>query len=143
MLYLIFAIIVLVVIFIGFYIGASSQSRNIPPELKEEIDMVKQAYKSGKSSDEIQEMRRKKFDRGGGIERERKRPGLGAAGAGAAGALGEGAAEGVGEKSAGGAPGRSVKIKCPKCDKIQTVPSSKRPIEFSCTNCGMKLVLKK
>ena len=39
--------------------------------------------------------------------------------------------------------GKVIRIKCPKCDKVQTVTSTKRPIEFGCSNCGMKLVLKK
>ena len=39
--------------------------------------------------------------------------------------------------------GKVVKIKCPKCDKIQTVTTPKRPLEFGCDGCGMKLVLKK
>ena len=109
--------------------------------------MVKQATKSGKSQEEISEMRRKKWEKTGtggiGLERERKRPGLGTTGA--AGELGEGPGETEGSKTAGigPGPGKAVRIKCPKCDKIQTVPSSKRPIEFSCSNCGMKLVLKK
>jgi uncharacterized membrane protein/ribosomal protein S27E len=40
-------------------------------------------------------------------------------------------------------PVAAVKIKCPKCNEIQTVTSPKRPIEFDCSKCGMKLVLKK
>ena len=40
-------------------------------------------------------------------------------------------------------PAKAVKIKCPKCDIIQTVTSPKRPLEFECEDCGMKLILKK
>jgi uncharacterized membrane protein len=40
-------------------------------------------------------------------------------------------------------PRKAVKIKCPKCDRIQTVPSPKRPLEFDCDDCGQKLVLRK
>ncbi|UCH88806.1 MAG: hypothetical protein JSV49_11280 [Thermoplasmata archaeon] len=40
-------------------------------------------------------------------------------------------------------PRKATKIKCPKCDRIQTVPSPKRPIEFECDDCGQKLVLRK
>ena len=40
-------------------------------------------------------------------------------------------------------PAKRVKIKCPKCESIQTVTSTKRPLEFECEDCGMKLVLKK
>ena len=47
-----------------------------------------------------------------------------------------------GKKKAAGT-GKAVKIKCPKCDKIQNVTSTQRPLDILCSNCGMKLVLKK
>jgi len=40
-------------------------------------------------------------------------------------------------------PVKQVKIKCPKCESIQTVTTQKRPLEFECEDCGMKLILKK
>ncbi len=40
-------------------------------------------------------------------------------------------------------PVKQVKIKCPKCESIQTVTNQKRPLEFECEDCGMKLILKK
>jgi ribosomal protein S27E len=134
-------IVALVIVFvIGMIIASVSYSRGIPQDLKEEIAMSKQAARAGKSPEEIQEMRRKRLDRGSG---ERRR----ATGAGAGATFSSidkeapGAGEDDAEKPKG--PSKTVRIKCPKCDKIQTVPSSKRPIEFGCSNCGMKLVLKK
>ena len=130
---------VAVVVFIITIILASvSQRRGIPKDLREEIAIAKQARKLGKSDEEIAEMRRKKIEKFGGAgagvertkpgvkgERELKKP--------------EEEKESPRKKAAG----KAVRIKCPKCDRIQAVKSTKRPIEFPCSNCGMKLVLKK
>jgi uncharacterized membrane protein/ribosomal protein S27E len=133
MLYIIMAIALVVVFIIGIIIASVSYSRGIPQDLKEEIAMSKQAARMGKSPEEIKEMRRKRLERGGG---EKKRGGLGPA-------MTDKEPMGGDEEERPKAPSKAVRIKCPKCDKIQTVPSSKRPIEFGCSNCGMKLVLKK
>jgi uncharacterized membrane protein/ribosomal protein S27E len=127
-------IVALVVVFIvGIVIASVSYSRGIPQDLREEIAMAKQAARMGKSPEEIQDMRRKKLDRGGV---DKKRPTF-------APEKETSAPEEDSDKPSKGIPGKAVRIKCPKCDKIQTVPSPKRPIEFSCSTCGMKLVLKK
>ncbi len=135
-------IVGLVVVFIvGVIIASMSYSRGIPPDLKEEIALAKQAKRMGKSEEEIQDMRRKRMGKMGA---DKKKPGMGTA----SGFDKEVPLLPPGEEEEKEAPrkkgkGKVMRIKCPKCDKIQTVTSAKRPIEFPCTNCGMKLVLKK
>lgn len=138
----------IIIFIIGVALASVSYKRSIPEHLREEIAMAKQARRMGKSPEEIEDMRRKKYEK---QMIDKKRPGAGAPGAE------EGLrppptlpaasedkllppARGKGKKAEGDKP---VKIKCPKCDKIQKVTSTKRPIEFLCSNCGMKLVLKK
>ncbi len=133
LLWIIIIIAIIAVFIIGVVIASVTYSRSIPEDLREEIAMAKQAAKMGKSPEEIKEMRRKRLEKDTIDKKksgftplpERELPGEEA------------------EKTQKGMLGKAVRIKCPKCDKIQTVPSVKRPIEFSCTNCGMKLVLKK
>ena len=108
----------------------------------------------GKSPEEIEEMRRRKlekqgFDRkkGAVMGDEEAGPGLGPISPSLPASEDKllppaGGIKGKQGKAPKG-PGKKIRIKCPKCDKIQTVTTTKRPIEFLCTNCGMKLVLKK
>ncbi len=135
-LYILIAICLVIVFIIGIVIASVSYSRGIPDDLKEEIRMAKQASRMGKSNEEIQEMRRKRFSERTGFDK--KKPGMPMTTP----TEREGPALGDDDEKLKG-PTKAVKIKCPKCDKIQTVPSAKRPIEFPCMNCGMKLVLKK
>jgi hypothetical protein len=147
MLLIVIIILMIIIFIIGVVLASVSYKRGIPEHLREEIAMAKQARRMGKSPEEIEDMRRKKFEK---QMMDKKRPGAAAPGAE------EGLrppptlpasedkllppARGKGKKTEAGKP---VKIKCPKCDKIQKVTSTKRPIEFLCSNCGMKLVLKK
>ncbi len=119
----------ILIFIIGAALAAASYRRSIPPELREEIAMAKQAARMGKSPEEIREMRAKRFEK---PSMEKKKP-----------TMGEKGLEEEKETPAKKAPKKGVRIKCPKCDKIQMVTTTKRPIEFSCPNCGMKLVLKK
>jgi uncharacterized membrane protein len=134
-LYIIMAIVIVVVFIIGIIIASVHYSRGIPDDLKEEIAMAKQAARMGKSPEEISDMRKKRMEKSYGMETRRK-PSL---------TMEKETPvdeEAEKPKSTAGAS-KPTRIKCPKCDKIQTVPSTKRPIEFGCSSCGMKLVLKK
>lgn len=135
LMWILIIVIIVVVFIIGVVIASVTYSRSIPQDLREEIAMAKQAKRMGKSPEEIRDMRLKRMERGGG---EKKRTGL-MPEKEIAGPM----KEEEPEKPQKGVSGKTVRIKCPKCDKIQTVPSAKRPIEFSCSTCGMKLVLKK
>jgi ribosomal protein S27E len=148
-LFYILIICVLVVLIIIVFISAVTYRRGIPDDLKKEIAMAKQAQKMGKSPDEIRELRRRRMEKQAGVP-EKKRGGLDIE-------ADRGRATlppmedkllppaDLKSKEKGGkkVKGKAVKIKCPKCDKIQLITSSQRPIEFPCGNCGMKLVLKK
>jgi uncharacterized repeat protein (TIGR01451 family) len=132
MLWILIIVVGVVLFIIGITLASISYRRGIPADLREEIAMAKQASRMGKSPEEISEMRRKRFEKSGdkkkpGLKTERETP--------------RGEEEGPGPRKK--VPGKAVKIKCPKCDRIQAVTTPKRPIEFPCSNCGMKLVLKK
>jgi uncharacterized membrane protein/ribosomal protein S27E len=136
MIILIMGVLIFVFFIIGVALASASSKRGIPADLKEEIAMAKQAKRMGKSPSEIQDMRKKRLEKGTGgatfAALDRKRPGM------------KPEDEGMEEKEKPAKkPGKVVKIKCPECDKVQIVTSTKRPIEFPCSDCGRKLVLKK
>jgi ribosomal protein S27E len=137
MLWIIIIIVAVVVFIIGVGLASVSYRSGIPPELREEIAMAKQASKMGKSPDEIRAMRRKRYE-GPGALGEKKKPGFKPEKE-----MDDTGVEEEREKPKKKSPGKVTRIKCPKCDKVQTVTSTKRPIEFPCSTCGMKLVLKK
>ncbi len=122
----IIVIVAIILLIVGLIVGAMSQRRGVPSYLREEIEDVKREIAAGKSVEDVRaerEMRRGKdfkapLKKEEGLEKE--------------------AAPKEGKKG-----GKVTKIKCPKCDKIQTVTTTKRPLEFGCDGCGMKLVLKK
>jgi len=122
-LYAVIALAILLVLVILIALRSASYKTAIPPHLKEEIDRIR----SG----------------------EEPRDFTGGAGVGAAGLpkmklkKTEGAEDEGKKEEAEDKPRKAAKVKCPECDTIQTVTSSKRPIEIDCKKCGTKLVLKK
>ncbi|MFW9878237.1 MAG: NEW3 domain-containing protein, partial [Candidatus Thorarchaeota archaeon] len=125
MFWIILVIVAIVVFFLALGLASANYRRGIPPELRKEIAMAK----AGKSYSEIEQRRQMSSEK---FAPEKKK-----------GALKD--SDELEEKETPGkkGPGKMVRIKCPKCDKVQNVTSTKRPIEFPCSNCGMKLVLKK
>ena len=127
----IIVIVAIILLIIGLIVGVMSQRRGVPPYLREEIDEVKREIAAGKSIEDVRaerDMRRgKEFGKAPPVPLKKEE-----------GLEKEGPAPKEGRKG-----GKVVKIKCPKCDKIQTVTTPKRPLEFGCDGCGMKLVLKK
>jgi uncharacterized membrane protein/ribosomal protein S27E len=127
----IIVIVAIILLIIGLIVGVMSQRRGVPPYLREEIDEVKREIAAGKTIEDIRaerDMRRgKEFGKAPPVPLKKEE-----------GLEKEGPAPKEGKKG-----GKVVKIKCPKCDKIQTVTTPKRPLEFGCDGCGMKLVLKK
>jgi uncharacterized membrane protein len=130
------AIAILLVIILAIFAAASVRRRGeLPADVKAEL------IKLRKES----EMRKARAELSGGETPRGEGVGA-AAGAGATALPGvgkykelpPGPSEGEGE-----APKSDVKIKCPKCDMVQVVPSTKRPLEFECDDCGQKLVLRK
>jgi uncharacterized membrane protein len=132
--YLIIGIIVLIVLLALMAAWSVRRRRELPPDVKAELAKLRKESEMRKGRHEPE------FDK----SQELGAPGAGAAGAGAAALPSVGKFKelppGPDEEEA---PVKATKIKCPKCDKIQTVPSAKRPIEFGCDDCGQKLVLRK
>jgi uncharacterized membrane protein/ribosomal protein S27E len=133
MFWIIIIIVAVVVFIVGIALASASYRSGIPADLREEIALAKQAKRMGKSPDEIRDMRMKKYERftpetkRSGLKSDKEAPAM----------------EDESEKPRKRGSGKVTRIKCPKCDRVQTVTSTKRPIEFPCSNCGMKLVLKK
>ena len=125
MFWIILVVVALVVFFLALGLASANYRRGIPPELRQEIAMAKQ----GKSFSEI-EQRRQMRNENFALDKKK-------------GALKDMDDQEDMEKPGKKGPGKMTRIKCPKCDKVQNVTSTKRPIEFPCSNCGMKLVLKK
>jgi len=123
--------IVLIIIILLF----SRSKRPVPDDLKDEIARAKaEAERERPREEEIGDMGTKKVSKEDIEEQLLKKKTLPKAKP----ALPEST-----EKEGSEKPTKRVKIKCPKCEKIQTVGSPKRPLEFECDDCGMKLILKK
>ena len=123
--------IVLIIIILLF----SRTKRPVPDDLKDEIARAKaEAEKERPREEESEDAETKKVKKEDIEQKLLKKKTL----PGATPALPEST-----EKDASEKPTKRVKIKCPKCEKIQTVTSPKRPLDFECDDCGMKLILKK
>jgi uncharacterized membrane protein/ribosomal protein S27E len=125
MFWIIIVVVAIVVFFLALGLASANYRRGIPAELREEIAMAKK----GKPYSEIEQRRQMSSEK---FAPEKKK-----------GALKDRDDLEEKEKPGKKGSGKLVRIKCPKCDKVQNVTSTKRPIEFPCSNCGMKLVLKK
>jgi len=115
-------IIILIIIIIALF---SRTRRSLPEDYKDEIAKAKSEGDEEEEEEEEEEVEDKK------LLASKERP-----------ALPEKAGE-EGEEGEDKKPPKKVKIKCPKCNEIQTVTSPKRPLEFECDECGMRLILKK
>ena len=130
-------VIVIVLVLAVIVLLFSRPKKTVPDEFKDEIAKARaEADKSIEEEEEDEDGGRKKISKEKLAKDLVKTKSLPKSKAPAA--LPESTAKDPAEKS-----GKRVKIKCPKCEIIQTVTTTKRPLEFECDSCGMKLVLRK
>ncbi|MDP6155987.1 MAG: hypothetical protein QF682_07620 [Candidatus Thermoplasmatota archaeon] len=134
--YTIGGLVVFFIVVIIIVLLFSRSQRPIPEDLKEEIAKAKaeaERERPREKADDEKDVKKVKKDDIEKLLTKKTLPSKAQA------ALPQSTKKGKDDKK----PVKQVKIKCPKCEIIQTVTSQKRPLEFECDDCGMKLILKK